>query len=53
MALGTLAVLFIIGAAIVEPFRRRIGGAGGGSEKASVGAWWLVVAIVLGILVSA
>ena len=52
MALGTLAVLFIVGAAIVSPFRRRVGGAGGGSEKAIVGVTWFLVAIFLGILVA-
>ena len=47
-----LAVLGLLAAVALSPFRRRIGGKGGGSEKASVGAWWLLVAIVLGLLVA-
>jgi hypothetical protein len=39
------------GAVILGPFRRRIGGDGGGSEKASVGAWWVIAGVVVAALV--
>jgi hypothetical protein len=50
------ALLFIVGLMAVGgflsyAFGRRIGGAGGGSEKASVGAWVLLTAIIVGIMV--
>jgi hypothetical protein len=47
----TLAFVLLVGAVILVPFRRRIGGPNGGSEKASVGAWWLVTGIVIALLV--
>lgn len=47
-----LVFLFGVGYVLLLPFARRVGGKGGGSEKASVGAWWLVAAIVLGVLVA-
>ena len=46
----TLALLFGGGMAFVLYFfGRRIGGAGGGSEKDIVGVVWLVAAILLGV----
>lgn len=48
----TLALLVIAGSAILAPFQRRIGGEGGGSEKAIVGVLWLVAAIVIGLAVA-
>ncbi|MEJ2862144.1 hypothetical protein [Actinomycetospora flava] len=45
-------MLFIAVVAIAYPFRRRIGGAGGGAEKAVVGVTWFLVAIFLGILIA-
>lgn len=50
--LGTVAVLYIAGVAIVAPFQRRKGGDGGGSEKAIVGVTWFLVAVFLGILIA-
>jgi hypothetical protein len=48
----TLAVLAAIGYVLLRPFRRRKGGAGGGSEKAIVGALFLVAAIILGLAIT-
>jgi hypothetical protein len=31
--------------------RRRIGEAGGGAEKGSVGAWWVIAGVVVAVLV--
>ena len=47
-----LAFLAAVGGLIHFFFKRRIGGPDGGSEKASVGAWILLAAIFIGILVS-
>jgi hypothetical protein len=47
----TLACVLLVGAVILGPFRRRIGGDGGGSEKASVGAWWVIAGVVVAALV--
>jgi len=47
-----LAFLAAVGGMIHFFFKRRIGGPDGGSEKASVGAWILLAAIFIGILVS-
>jgi hypothetical protein len=57
---GFLALAFLFGAGyvVLSFFFRRIGGIDpktgkpGGGEKASVGAWFLFAAIVVGILVS-
>lgn len=46
------AFLFLSGWIVVSLFSRRVGGKGGGSEKASAGAWVLLAAIFLGILVA-
>ena len=54
-----LAVLFGGGYVLVSFFFRRVGGIDpktgkpGGAEKASVGAWMLAAAIVVGVLVAA
>ncbi len=48
----TIALVVLIAALILRPFRRRIGGPDGGSEKASVGAWWVIAGIVVAILMS-
>jgi hypothetical protein len=51
--LGPLALVVLIGAIIVQLcFQRRIGGKGGGAEKASVPAFWLLGAIVLGLVIA-
>lgn len=52
LGFATLALIVIVGAAILEPFRRRIGGDGGGSEKAIVGAMWPLAATVIGVAVA-
>jgi hypothetical protein len=44
-----IVVLATIGWLALSPFSRRIGGEGGGSEKAIVGAIWVLAAIGLGI----
>jgi predicted CDP-diglyceride synthetase/phosphatidate cytidylyltransferase len=49
--LVTLACVLLVGAVILGPFRRRIGGDEGGSEKASVGAWWVIAGVVVAVLV--
>ena len=51
---GLLALefVFLVGALILGPFRRRIGGPDGGSEKAIVGAMWLIAGVVIAVLVS-
>ncbi|WP_028935153.1 hypothetical protein [Pseudonocardia spinosispora] len=48
----TYALLFGIGYVILSFFFRRIGGKGGGSDKASVGAWWLLAALCVGVLMT-
>jgi hypothetical protein len=48
-----LAFLFGAGYVLLSFFFRRIGGKDGGSEKESVGAWYLLAAIVVGVLVAA
>lgn len=46
-------VLFGIAYLALSPFfPRRIGGAGGGSEKAYVGAVWVLAAVVTGIIMA-
>jgi hypothetical protein len=50
--LGPLALVVLIGAAIASLFYRRIGGKVVGSEKASVPAFWLLGAIVLGLVIA-
>lgn len=53
-----LAVLFGAGYVVLSFFFRRVGGIDpktgkpGGSEKASVGAWFLLAAIAVGILIA-
>jgi hypothetical protein len=53
-----LAVLFGLGYLVLSFFFRRVGGIDpatgkpGGSEKASIGAWFLLGAVVVGILVA-
>jgi hypothetical protein len=47
-----LAFLFGAGYFLLSFFFRRIGGKGGGSEKASIGAWFLLAAIIVGFLVA-
>lgn len=53
-----LAFLFGAGYVLLSFFFRRVGGIDpktgkpGGSEKASVGAWYLLAAIVVGVLVA-
>lgn len=51
---GFLALALVFGACyvILSFFFRRIGGPEGGSEKASVGAWFLLAAVVVGIVVA-
>jgi len=51
---GFLALAFLFGAAyvVLSFFFRRVGGKGGGAEKASVGAWFLFAAIFVGVLVA-
>jgi hypothetical protein len=45
----TLAFVAFVGYLLLRPFRRRIGGAGGGSEKAIVGVLFVIAAILLGV----
>jgi hypothetical protein len=47
-----VGVLLIVAAWILSGFSRRIGGKGGGSDKASKGAWLLLATIVIGIAIS-
>lgn len=49
-----LALAFFFGAGyfLLSFFFRRIGGKHGGSEKASIGAWFLLAAIIVGFLVA-
>jgi hypothetical protein len=51
---GFLAWAFLVGVAyvILSFFFRRIGGKGGGSDRDSVGAWWPLAAIVVGLMVA-
>jgi hypothetical protein len=44
-----VVVVAAVGWLALSPFSRRIGGEGGGSEKAIVGAIWVLAAIGLGI----
>ncbi len=44
-----LLVVVLVGYLALSLLTRRIGGAGGGSEKASVAAWFLIAALVLGL----
>ena len=44
-----LVIVYAIGALLTAPFYRRIGGAGGGSEKAIVGITWFLLALATGI----
>lgn len=44
--------LIVIGALLLNPFRRRIGGPLGGSEPAVVGATWFLVALATGVLLT-
>jgi hypothetical protein len=46
------AFLLGLGYVVVSLFSRRIGGKGGGSDKSSVGAWMLLAAIFVGVLVA-
>ena len=48
--LAPLVLALLIGAALLYPFRRRIGGSGGGAEKAIVGVIWVVAALVIAVL---
>jgi hypothetical protein len=48
----TLAFLLLVAWVVLSLFGRRIGGKGGGSEKASVGAWVFLAAVVVGLLVA-
>lgn len=51
-SLGPLVLVVLVVAAIVSLFYRRIGGKVMGSEKASVPAFWLRGAIVVGIIIA-
>jgi hypothetical protein len=53
-ASGLLPLVFLLGLGyvVVSLFSRRIGGKGGGSDKASFGAWVLLAAIFVGVLVA-
>ena len=50
--LAFVAGVLAFGLFVFWAFGRRIGGAGGGSEKASVGAWFLLIAVLIGILMA-
>lgn len=46
--------LFVFAGLVVSwLFGRRIGGKGGGADGAHVGAWWLLAAVVVAVLVAA
>ncbi len=47
-----VGVLLVAASWVLSLFSRGIGGEGGGSEKASVGAWLLLASIVVGIMVA-
>ncbi|MDQ2708782.1 MAG: hypothetical protein M3Z25_14590 [Actinomycetota bacterium] len=47
-----VAVLLLAASWVLSLFSRRIGGKGGGSDAASVGAWLLLASIVVGIIVA-
>ncbi|MCD2188960.1 hypothetical protein [Actinomycetospora soli] len=47
LAFVVLVVLFVL-----VPFRRLKGGRGGGSEKALVGAVWVVIGVVLAVIIA-
>jgi hypothetical protein len=53
-ASGLLPWVFLLGLGyvVVSLFSRRIGGKGGGSDKGSFGAWVLLAAIFVGVLVA-
>ncbi|QYN34912.1 hypothetical protein K1T35_42260 [Pseudonocardia sp. DSM 110487] len=44
----SVVAVVAIGMMALAPFSRRIGGAGGGAEKAIVGAIWVAAAVSLG-----
>ncbi|MDL5160398.1 hypothetical protein [Actinomycetospora termitidis] len=47
-----LAVVVLVVLFVLVPFRRRIGGPEGGSEKAVVGATWVIVGVVLALIIA-
>ena len=50
--LAPLAFVGIVAAVILLPFRRRIGGVGGGSEKAIVGGLWVLAMVVIAVAIA-
>ncbi|WP_433800007.1 hypothetical protein [Actinomycetospora sp. CA-084318] len=52
MDLLPLAFVLLVVLFVLVPFRRRIGGAGGGAEKALVGAVWVIVGVVVALIVA-
>ena len=52
LSLLTIAFVFLVVAFVLVPFRRRIGGDGGGAEKAIVGAYWVLAGVVLAVIIS-
>lgn len=47
-----IALLGFLAYVVLSFFFRRIGGKGGGSDKDSLGAWILLAAIVVGVMVA-
>jgi hypothetical protein len=47
------AVVYAFFGFVFWAFKQRVGGAGGGAEKAIVGALWLLGAVVVGVLMGA
>ncbi|GAA4836934.1 hypothetical protein GCM10023201_27340 [Actinomycetospora corticicola] len=52
MDLLPLAFVVLVLLFVLVPFRRRIGGAGGGAEKGVVGALWVIAAVVLALVIA-
>ena len=52
MSLLPLAFVVVVLLFVLVPFRRRIGGSPPGSEKALVGALWVIAAVVIALVVS-
>jgi hypothetical protein len=51
-ALMTWVAFGLIAMVVLDPFRRRIGGAGGGSEPAAVGGIWVIAAVATALFIA-
>lgn len=48
----TIAFVVLVVLLVLVPFRRRIGGPPAGSEKAIVGAYWILAGVVIAVLIA-